>query len=180
MLLQKHLAAGNIASRIVFHPSSELKVILNDWRSRRKIDRITEIYLLMADRHDHVRQQILPALTAGTWIISLRSWFSAAVYQANNPSEAEWVKTQFGHFEPPADLVFYFDIIPDLALKRIKVRHDKTGEPIGKFENQTDLSQKRDRYLEVMKSVSHVVIDAADDIESISARIWDSVKSGLF
>src|SRR5271165_6927320 len=42
---------------------------------------LTEVFLFLADRAQHVEEVILPALTAGKNVISNRSWVSMVAFQ---------------------------------------------------------------------------------------------------
>ncbi len=174
-LLQALLKKKSITSRIVYHPSPELKPLLSSWRRERKIDSATEVYLLMADRYDRVRQVIRPALEKGEWVICLRNWVSALVYQAQTEDERHWIAHEFSHFEPEPDYLFWFDITPKEAMARIKKRHEQTGEELGKFETIEHLTQKRSAYGHVMNHVASVRIDAERTIEQIHDEILASV-----
>lgn len=174
-LLKEYLAGKGIPSQIVYHPTPELKEILSTWRKSRSIDHITEIYLLLADRSDPVRQKINPALAKGEWIISLRNWISALVYQAKTVEERSWVTQEFSRFEPTPDTLFFFDLTPEDAMTRITKRHQETGEPLGKFETLDHLDQKRTAYQEVLKSIKHVRLDASQSIETICHNITASI-----
>lgn len=176
-LLQKYLLSKKINSQIVYHPSPELKEILKYWRRTRKINHLTEVYLLLADRHDRVGQMIIPALEKGQWVISLRNYVSALVYQGETSSERKWIAREFMRFEPRADKLFYFDIKAKIALQRIYKRHQETKEILGKFETIERLSQKLKEYWQVLKNISHITIDAAMDIESVHRQIIQHVKS---
>ena len=105
-LLKKYLTSKGILSQIVYHPTPDLKEVLSLWRKKRAIDHSTEIYLLLADRSDRVRQAIKPALAKGEWVISLRNWMSALVYQATTAEERSWVTQEFARFEPKSDHLF--------------------------------------------------------------------------
>jgi len=158
-LLQNYLQKKGIVSHIVFHPSPELKKILVQWRKERAIDATTETYLLLADRASRVKQIIGPALEKGEWVISLRSYVSALVYQGHE----QWIMNEFLRFEPTPDFLFYFDITPTEAMKRIVSR----GEPLGKFETPELLNEKRTKYAHVLKHISHITIDASLSIDDI-------------
>ncbi len=158
-LLQKFLKRKHIVAHIVFHPSPELKNILFAWRKQRHISSATELYLFLADRRSRVEQIINPALARGEWIISLRSYLSAYVYQGDGK--------EFQKFEPKADWLFYFDITPAAARRRIL----KRGELIGKFETQKLLHEKRNIYKKVLRTIPHVVIDAGQTLEHIHKQI---------
>lgn len=170
-LLKEYLTSKGIVSHIVFHPTPDLKEVLSAWRKNRSIDHITEIYLLLADRSDRVRQVIKPALEKGEWVISLRNWISALVYQATTPEERTWVVQEFARFEPTPDILFFFDLKPEAALARITKRHKETGEALGKFETPELLHEKCHAYQSALKHIPHVTIDAFQSIKKIHQDI---------
>jgi len=173
-LLQNYLRVYHITSRIVFHPSSELKGILAEWRKERAIDEVTETYLLLADRSSRVRQVIIPVLEKGEWVISLRNYVSALVYQGKTPRDRAWIAKEFLRFEPKTDFLFYFDITPKDAMKRILLR----GEPLGKFETLELLQEKRKKYRDVLKHIPHITTDANESIERIHHNIISHLHIG--
>jgi dTMP kinase len=166
-LLQKYLVTHQILSHIVFHPSPELKEIFFRWRNERAIDEVTETYLLLADRSSRIRQVIVPALEKGEWVISLRNHVSALVYQGKTPRGRAWIAKEFLRFEPKPDFLFYFDITPKDAMKRILLR----GEPLGKFETPDLLNEKRNNYRKVLKNIPHITIDASSSINEIHRNV---------
>ncbi|OGG08651.1 dTMP kinase [Candidatus Gottesmanbacteria bacterium RBG_16_43_7] len=170
-LLGEYLQARHIENKIVYHPSVELKQILASWRRDRQIDRTVEVYLLLADRCHHVQKAILPALARGIWIISLRSWVSALVYQGETAKDQKWIMSEFARFEPTCDRLFYFDIDPVTALARTQKRHTKTGEPLGKFEIPRLLAAKRQKYQLILQNIEHVAIDASGDVDTVHKSI---------
>jgi thymidylate kinase len=169
------LESRKIPSEIIFHPSPELKIILSDWRKSRQIDNIDEVYLLLADRYSRVKQLINPCLSSGRWIISLRSWVSALVYQGKTIDERHWINQEFKRFEPIPDILYYFDITPEQAMQRVELRHRKTGEAIGKFETKELLESKRKKYLEVLKDIRHIKLDAELSIADLHSVILETL-----
>ena len=178
-LLKEYLTTQGIVSHIVFHPTPDLKEVLGLWRKTRSIDHITEIYLLLADRSDRVRQVIKPALEKGEWVICLRNWMSALVYQTKTDEERAWVTQEFARFEPTPDFLFFFDIAPEAALVRITKRHEQTGEPRGKFETLEHLTKKRAAYREILKSIKHVRLDASQSIDTIHQHIQKHINASI-
>lgn len=174
-LLKVFLDRKNTPAEIIHHPSPEMKMLLSQWRHDRRLDWKGEVYLLMADRYSRVTNMMNPLLEKGKWIISIRNYLSALVYQARNGKEEQWVADQFLHFEPQPDRIFLFDMEPSSALTRAQIRHEETGEPMGKFETLDILTQKRERYREVFKRVPHVVVDASKSKEDIHAFICESL-----
>lgn len=174
-LLQQHLASRKISSIIVYHPSPELKAILSEWRKKRNIDHMSEVYFLLADRYNRVQEVIKPALAAGEWVISLRNWVSALVYQAKTTSDRQYFAKEFGRFEPNPDVLFFFDIAPEAAINRIMMRHKEAGEALGKFETRELLAKKRAAYHSVLKTIDHIRIDATKSIEEIHTHITNTM-----
>lgn len=170
-LLLKYLSDRGIKSRVVYHPSPELKEILSLWRKTRNIDHVSEAYFLLADRANRVEQVINPALGRGEWVISLRSWISALVYQAKTASGRWHLTKEFDGFEPKPDFLFFFNLTPEAALARVMKRHKETGESLGKFETPNLLHQKADAYHSVLKHIPHIWIDASQSIEKIHQDI---------
>ena len=170
-LLKDYLGKKGIVAHIVYHPTSELKEILATWRKNRHIDHLTEVYLLLADRRDRMSQVILPALKRGEWVISLRNFVSALVYQGHTSAQRAWIAHEFSHIEHEPDYLFWFDITPVAALARVMKRHQETGEPLGKFETPEHLADKRKKFQTVLRDFSFYKIDAACTIEQIHESI---------
>ncbi len=153
-LLQKFLKKKGIISKIIFHPSPEVKPALRKAKSVRR-----QIELLARDRSDRVQHVIRPALGRGQWIISLRNYVSAYVYQGDGAA----VKKV--DLEP--DYVFYFDLEPRISMQRILAR----GETLGKYETPALLHEKRKKYQDVLKNIPHMTIDASRTIALIQSDI---------
>ena len=174
-LLSAYLTRQKVKTQIVYHPTPDLKTVLSAWRRTRNIDWLTEVYLLLADRSDRVRQVIRPALDRGEWVIGLRNYVSAMVYQAPD-GQRQFVEREFRRFEPVPDMLVYFDIVPEKALERILWRSQKTGEAEGKFENITDLARKRISYQTVLKKIDHVSVDAAGSIDGVHQALLKFIE----
>ncbi len=154
-LLQNYLTKKKTKSHIVFHPSPELKSKL-----QREKSISVQIALLVRDRSDRVKDVIKPSLKRGEWIISLRNYISAMVYQGATGKE-------FAKFEPKPDYLFYFEIRPQVAMKRIVSR----GETRGKFERISLLDEKQKKYEAVLQRIPHIRIDASRTIDEIHEEV---------
>lgn len=180
-LLQEFLQKKGIDAIVVYHPSPELKEILRLWRKNRSIDHVSEAYFLLADRYNRVKTTIEPALQSGVWVISLRNWVSALVYQAPTAKDREYIEKEFAWFEPVPDVLFLFDIDPDVSHQRALVRHANTGEPMGKFETKEFLTKHRNAYLTLAKENPnrYVVINAGKPIEEVSREICNVINTKI-
>lgn len=168
-----------ISSVVVYHPSPELKDVLQTWRETRAIDETSEVYFLLADRFNRVTNDILPALSQGQWVISLRSSVSALVYQGKTKELRKWIQKEFDHFEPVPDALFHFRISASDALARIRKRHELTGERFGKFETLTLLEEKNQKYDDVLSAIAHISVDGNQPIDAIHENILSSLQKIL-
>jgi dTMP kinase len=157
-LLQQYLKKKHVSSVIVFHPTTGIKPILRQQKT------VTDqLHILAADRAGVVNQVIRPSLKQGKWVISLRSYVSAYVYQVNGSSVR--------NVDVTPDWLFYFDIAPEEAMKRIT----KRGETLGRYETISLLREKRKKYKEVLKTIPHSTLDASLDVQSIHNTIISSI-----
>lgn len=151
---------------------------------------IAEVLLLFAARQLHVQNVIQPALEEGRIVICDRFTDSTRAYQGYGHGLAHDAiesinKTVLNGFGP--DLTFILDVPPQIGLTRSRRRlagehfmGDKTED---RFE-QMDVSfheRLRDGFLDIAKKNADrcVVLDATQDLESIAAKIADSVKERL-
>ena len=109
----------------------------------------TEALLMFAARREHLEKLILPALSAGKWVVSDRFTDASYAYQGGGRGLAvekiraleSWVQ---GDFAP--DLTLVFDLPTDMAYERLL----KTGQAADRFEQETrDFFQRvRESYLQ--------------------------------
>ena len=109
----------------------------------------TEALLMFAARREHLEKLILPALSAGKWVVSDRFTDASYAYQGGGRGLAvekiraleSWVQ---GDFAP--DLTLVFDLPTDMAYERLL----KTGQAADRFEQETrDFFQRvRQSYLQ--------------------------------
>jgi dTMP kinase len=143
-----------------------------------------EAMLFAAARDDHVQCTILPALTAGKWVICDRFADSTRVYQgALGHVDERLIKglerVSIGDLAP--DLTVILDMPVETALERVKQR--RGGATPDRFEAENvEFHQKlRDAYLAIAAEEPGrcVVIDASAAKETVAREVWDAVKSRL-
>jgi dTMP kinase len=174
--LMKFLTHQHKIVHVVYHPTPDLKQIIMTWRKERNIDSVTEAYFLLADRSDRVRQVIGPSLQRGEWVVSLRNYVSALVYQGNTRAEQTQIMHEFLRFEPKPDILFYFDIAPTVSRDRVLERHKKTGEPIGQFESQSELTKRLHKYHQILRTIPHVTLNAERTVDQIHKEIISRIS----
>lgn len=145
------------------------------------IDAATESLLIFAARSLHVRNRILPALEAGTDVVSDRFTDSSHAYQGGGrgvPSERldvleDWICTGV-----KPDLVLVLDIEPVQGRARAAAR-----SKADRFEQEAlDFAERvRERYLERAEAdpERYAVIDAAQDIDAVWRQIEGVLEARL-
>lgn len=96
------------------------------------IDRGALALLFAADRLDHVRTEIEPALARGHVVITDRYVMSSWVYQALDCDPA-WVRA-INQRAPWPDLTFVLDVPADEAMRRVMARRGASGPALEIFE----------------------------------------------
>lgn len=145
------------------------------------IDPISESLLVFAARGLHVRQHILPALEAGTDVVSDRYVDASYAYQGGGrgvPRERlealeDWV---CAGLKP--DLVLVFDIEPEAGRQRAAAR-----SAADRFEQEgIDFAERvRQSYLEraARDPARYAIIDAGRDPDAIWAQIETTLRNCL-
>lgn len=171
-LLAEQLAARNIPHLTTREPGGtplgqELRGLLLD--PHRDIRPLTELFLMVADRHEHVERVIRPALAEGKWVLCSRYTLSTMAYQGHGRGVDLELLRQLnelatGGLEP--DYVFLLDLPPQVAYQRTRVQDRFEGEGLEFF------TQVRAAYLELIRSVPRgYVIDATSPPEQVCREI---------
>lgn len=130
---------------------------------------LTELLLMVADRHEHVEDVIRPALGAGKWVLCSRYTLSTCAYQGRGRGVDLGLIQRLnqlatGGLEP--DYVFLLDLPPQVAYERTRERDRFEGEGLAFF------TQVRVAYLELIRSIPRgYVIDGTLPPERVSAEI---------
>jgi dTMP kinase len=134
-------------------------------------------WLYAADRTDHLRAKVLPALEAGQVVLSDRSVLSSLAYQgASLPME--WVESINAH-AVPADLTLFVEVSLEVAAKRRAAR----GGPEELFdavEKQRRISRQYEAAIRLRGKREHVVrIDGDQGVEAVTADCLAQVRKLL-
>lgn len=133
--------------------------------------------LYAADRTDHLRAKVLPALEAGQVVLSDRSVLSSLAYQgASLPME--WVESINAH-AVPADLTLFVGVSIEVAARRRAAR----GGPEELFdaeEKQRRISRQYEAAIRLRGKREHVVrIDGDQTVEAVTAECLAQVRKLL-
>lgn len=142
-------------------------------RADEPVPEIAELLLIFAARSFHVNNVIVPALDAGTWVVSDRFTDSSRAYQGGGrgvPMEtidrlADWV-----HGDTWPDLTVLLDAPVDVGMARAGRRG-----AADRFEQEQHEFFERVRacYLEIAERETErfVVLDAAGSLENVSGAV---------
>lgn len=134
----------------------------------------TETLLFAADRYEHVRQVIAPALKRGMVVISDRYFYSSIAYQGATGIDLDWIR-EMNRFAPRPDLGILLDILPESSLERVNDRAKTV------FEVSDYLRKVRDIYLGMVERGELVRVEAdrsrsevGDDIRGLIDGLLES------
>ena len=129
--------------------------------------------LFSADRAEHLKNQIEPALKNNQIVITDRYLFSTIAYGGLEIKDTEWLKSLNSRFLLP-DITFLFKLDPKICIERIHGR----GSDFELFEKHEKLTSIWQNYEKIATNYpnSHI-IDASKSIEEIAEEIWGLVSS---
>ncbi len=153
VLLTKEPTASPIGKLTAFALGDIIKAALN-----RKIEfsPFTLQLLFAADRAEHLKREIEPALAANNIVISDRYILSSLAFGSVD-NDLDFLQALNARFRRP-DLIVIIDTPPEVCLERI----EQNRENIELFEEEQRLERVRARYLELQAYFPHTVIVSGD------------------
>ena len=145
-----------------------------------------EAILFAAARADHVERVIRPALAAGRWVLCDRFADSTHAYQgaAGGADEAllnALDRVAVGRTRP--DLTLILDLPAEVGLARAAARqgNDARRPTVSSATMPPSTSARRQAFLAIARREPErcVVIDAADDEETVAEAVWQAVRARL-
>lgn len=144
-----------------------------------------ELLLFEASRAQLVRDVILPALEAGTFVVSDRFADSTTAYQGyarGRDIEPLLAINDYAIAEAVPDLTILIDIDVETGFARLKKRYgDDEGHDRFEREDAAFHQRVRDGYLELAARWPErfEVIDGVGEVDDVSAVVWERVKDRL-
>jgi len=129
-------------------------IILRDYIYQRnyRLPSESEALLFAADRRDHTKNVIRPALKRGKIVLSDRYYFSSLAYQGAAGVDNNWIK-EMNRFALKPDLAVLLDILPEYSLHRLKRRRSI-------YEDSDYLRKVREIYIKLVNKGELVKVDA--------------------
>lgn len=139
------------------------------------VDEKTNSFLFAADRAEHLygKNGIIEQINNGKTVISDRYLFSSLAYQSISCGE-ELPKLLNSTFPLP-EILFFFEIDPEISLKRVDSRNEKK-EIYEKIETQKKIAMEYEKIISEYENnpscgMEIIRIDATKSIEEISETI---------
>jgi len=140
-------------------------------KSGKRLPAETEALLYTADRYEHVRNIVEPALKKGQIVLSNRYFYSTLAYQGAMGVDLDWIR-EMNRFAPKPDAAILLDILPEFSLRRLKRRRTV-------FEQLENLRKVREIYVRLVKGGELVRVDADRPKRVVQAELLGLVQELL-
>lgn len=125
--------------------------------------------LFTADRAEHLKNIILPALRKDSAVITDRYFFSTLAYGALAVADWNWLK-DLSRLFPVPDFTFLLKLDPAVCIQRIRGR----GQAFELFEEQQKLEKIWRNYEKIANEYPNIhIIDASQTIAVVADAIWE-------
>jgi len=144
---------------------------------------LADRFLFCADREEHLKRVVLPALEQGKDVVSDRYYHSSLAYGETQGLDLLWL-IEMNKFFPRPDLMIFIDVLPETCMERIekdsgeKRKIDKRM----KFERIEFLRKLRESYLNLVKVLKNeriAVVDGNRSPEEVHAAVVKEVEKLL-
>jgi dTMP kinase len=141
------------------------------------IDARSELFLMLADRADHVAEVIRPALASGAVVVCDRFTPSTLAYQGLGRGFALTELEEMCAFAADGlapDVVVVLDLPDDVAESRITGLRDRFEREGAEFH-----AAVRNAYRDLAADRDWVLVDAGGSIDDVASRVWAVVEPRL-
>jgi dTMP kinase len=139
---------------------------------------LVDALLFVADREEHLKTEVIPALTQGKIVISDRYYHSTLAYQQAQGLDLRWLLELNKNFIKP-DLTIIIDLEPEKAIERIEIDKNRKIEERKKFEKLEFLKKVRKNFLDlpkILKDERIVVVDGNEEKENVFKAVLKEIK----
>jgi len=141
-------------------------------RRGRRLPTEVEALLFAADRFEHLKKIIEPALEEGRIVVSDRYLHSSLAYQGAEGASLEWIR-EVNSFALKPDLCILLDVGPETGLGRMRRRRRTV------FEVYTFQQKVRNLYLQFAEHGELVKVSAVRSVEEVQREIFALVHELL-
>lgn len=130
-----------------------------------------EALLFAADRLEHLKDEVLPALDRGKTVVSDRYVFSSLAYQGAAGLDLDWIE-KINEQAVRADLAIFIDVQPETVIHRLKRKRSV-------MENLQTQFKVREVYLKYVELGKLVRIDGNKTRREVSRDLFNLVRDYL-
>jgi dTMP kinase len=130
-----------------------------------------EALLFAADRVEHLKNEVLPALNEGKIVVSDRYIFSSFAYQGAAGLDLTWIEEVNKHAMRP-DLAVFIDVEPETVVQRLKQKKSV-------MENLETQLKVRKVYLKYVENGKLVRVDGNKSKREVARDVTNLVKNYL-
>jgi dTMP kinase len=180
-ILFKHLKQELGDVIFTFNPTSgPIGKLLTEQYLKHKDLPTVDAFLFCADRAEHVKEVILPALENKMVVVCDRYYHSTLAYQQTQGLPLQWLIEMNSKFPKP-DLTIFVDVPPEVCMERMEKDPAEKRKPDNrmKFEKLEFLKKLRVNYLQLpnaLKNEKIVIIDGNRSMEEVHADIVKEVE----
>ena len=140
-------------------------------QSEKRVPSMVEALLFAADRVEHLKREVVPALNEGKTVVSDRYVYSSLAYQGATGLDLGWIR-EINKWAMHPDLAVFVDVEPETAIRRTKPRKSV-------MENLETQRKVREVYMKFVESGELVRIDGNRPKKRVADEILGSVLKFL-
>jgi dTMP kinase len=121
-LLVKNLQAQGFNALYTAEPSrGKIGSFLKKYclQGEKRVSSEVEALLFAADRVEHLKEEVVPALNEGRIVVSDRYIYSSLAYQGAVKLDLGWIR-EINKWTISPDLAVFIDVEPEIAIQRVK------------------------------------------------------------
>lgn len=136
-----------------------------------------ELNLFVADRQEHLREKITPALQAGNVVILDRYFYSTLAYQGARAGTLRDIEARIRKDVIHPDVTFWIETPPELAVLRIQRRDGAANH----FEKIDDLVSIDSFFRDISKTEKNLVaVDGSRSIDAVYEDVFSRFVNGIY
>lgn len=165
-LLVKNLQAEGFDAIYTAEPSrGKIGSFLKKYclQGEKRVSSVVEALLFAADRVEHLKKEVIPALNEGKIVVSDRYVYSSLAYQGATGLDLGWIR-EINKWAIRPDLAVFIDVEPETAVRRMKPMKSV-------MENLETQRKVREVYMKFVKSGELVKIDGNRPKKKVASEI---------
>ena len=140
-------------------------------QGEKRVSSAVEALLFAADRVEHLKKKVVPALNKGRIVVSDRYIYSSLAYQGAAKLDLGWIR-EINKWTIRPDLAVFIDVEPETAIRRVKSKKSV-------MENLETQRKVREVYMNFVENGELVKIDGDGPKKRVSSEMLTLVVKFL-